>query len=130
MKRHLHLLVLIAALVSACAAAAVSDGSPPLTFDTGIDPSSWAAVPAGEFFMGLHGHETLVDYDYEIMVTTVTNAQYAEYLNEALAAGEIKIVADEIVGYYPGDLFRGYEHEVKLPRATGSMSTYPKPGCA
>jgi formylglycine-generating enzyme required for sulfatase activity len=114
MKRQLLLLLLLAALISACGAATVSDAAPPLTFDTGIDPSDWATVPAGEFFMGLHEHEIEVDYDYEIMVTTVTNAQFAEYLNAALAAGDIKIVSDEIVGYYPGDVFRAYEHEEEI----------------
>jgi formylglycine-generating enzyme required for sulfatase activity len=87
MKRQLLLLVIITALSSGCGSA---------------------------FYMGLHEHETMVDYDYEIMVTTVTNAQFAEYLNTALVTGDIKIVGDEIVGYYPGDVFRGYEHEEEI----------------
>ncbi len=114
MRRSLLLLVLISALAAGCSTPTESGPTPPLTFDTGIEPTSWALVPAGEFFMGLHEHETLVKYDYEIMVTTVTNTQFAEYLNEALSSGDIQIVSDEIVGYYPGDVFRGYEHEEEI----------------
>ena len=114
MKRSLIFLVLIFALVTGCSSPAKSDGAPPLTFETGIDPTSWATVPAGEFYFGLHQHETLINYDYEVMVTTVTNAQFAEYLNEALSSGDIKIVGEEIVGYYPGDVFLEYEHEEEI----------------
>jgi formylglycine-generating enzyme required for sulfatase activity len=32
-------------------------------------------------------------------------------LNEALAEGTLQHLDDEIVGFYPGDEFRGYEHE-------------------
>jgi formylglycine-generating enzyme required for sulfatase activity len=84
------------------------------TVDTGIDPESWALIPGGEFLMGQHEHETMVDYDYEMMVTHVTNAQFARYLNEALAGGTIKIVENQVVGYYPGDDFNNYEHELEI----------------
>lgn len=114
MRRARMLLVLISALAAGCSTPTESGTTPPLTFETGIDPTSWALVPAGEFFMGLHEHETLIEYDFEIMVTTVTNTQFAEYLNEALSSGYIQIVSDEIVGYYPGDVFRGYEHEEEI----------------
>ena len=40
----------------------------------------------------------MVGYDYEIMVTPVTNAQYAAYLNAALAAGKVKIADNKVVG--------------------------------
>lgn len=114
MKRTLLLLIVLPIFAIGCAAPSISPGEQPLTFDTGIDPEAWALVPAGEFLMGLHSHETTIDYYYEIMVTTVTNAQYATYLNEALAAGSIKIVGDQVVGYYPGDEFHGYRHEEKI----------------
>ena len=55
--------------------------------DTGVDPESWALIPAGEFLKGQFNHSATIDYDYEMMVTPVTNAQFADYLNEALAAG-------------------------------------------
>ena len=109
MKRDHLLLIFIVAITAACsgpAAAAI-----PLSFDPGVDPDRWVLIPAGEFLMGLHNHETKVDYNYEIMVTTVTNAQYAQYLNEALADGTVKIVDDQVVGYYPGDEFHGHKHE-------------------
>ena len=43
--------------------------------ETGVDPEAWVHIPAGEFLMGQHDHETAVDYDYEIMNTDVTNEQ-------------------------------------------------------
>ncbi|MEK6256867.1 MAG: hypothetical protein N2C13_06080, partial [Chloroflexota bacterium] len=81
------------------------EAGPPLDANTGIDPESWALVPAGELLMGQFDHETMIAYDYEIMVTNVTNAQFARYLNDALADGTIKIVGEMLVGYYPGDEF-------------------------
>ena len=51
---------------------------------------------------------------YEMMVTDVTNAQYARYLNAALAGGAVKIDGDSVVGYYPGDEFHGHKHEVEI----------------
>jgi formylglycine-generating enzyme required for sulfatase activity len=69
---------------------------------------------------------TMVDYDYEIMVTDVTNEQYARYLNEALEAGAIRIgpveveaggnveMREGVAAFYPGDPFDGYEHEEKI----------------
>jgi formylglycine-generating enzyme required for sulfatase activity len=112
MKRDHLLLIFIVALAAACSGPAIT--AVPLSFDTGVDPDRWVLIPAGEFLMGLHNHETKVDYNYEIMVTTVTNAQYAHYLNEALADGTIKIVDDHVVGYYPGDEFHGYRHEEEI----------------
>ena len=112
MKRVLALLILI--LLAAGGCAPVPQAVPPPVFETGVDLETWGRVPAGEFLMSRHGHETVIDYDYEIMVTPVTNARYARYLNEALAAGEIKIVDGKVMGYYPGDEFRGYRHEEKI----------------
>jgi len=67
--------------------------------ETGVDPGAWAMVGAGEFLRGQHEEETMVDYDFEIMLTQVTNAQYAVYLDAAYAAGEIGIVDDQVTGY-------------------------------
>lgn len=112
MKRISLILVLVAVagLLAACGNGASAE---PQVFETGVDPEAWAVVPAGEFLKGQHEHPTLVDYDYEIMVTDVTNAQYARYLTEALAAGAVTLAAEDqkIVGYYPGDEFRGAKHE-------------------
>jgi formylglycine-generating enzyme required for sulfatase activity len=64
--------------------------------------------------MGQHTHETLVDYDFEIMVTDVTNTQYARFLNLALSAEEVNIAGNQILGHYPGDEFHGYRHEQEI----------------
>ena len=66
--------------------------------------------------MGQWDESTVIDYDYEIMVTPVTNAQYAVYLNEALAEGYVQINDDnEVVGYYAGDKFHAEKHEIEIP---------------
>ena len=57
--------------------------------DTGIDPTTWTMVPIGEFLMGLHAHQTDVDYDYEIMLVDVTNEQFAHFMNTARIDGAI-----------------------------------------
>jgi len=91
-----------------------SDAEPLPFIDTGVDPDSWAAVPSGDFLKGQHDHETEVGYDYEIMVTNVTNEQFANYLNDALADGSIKREGDEILGFYPGDEFDAFRHEEEI----------------
>jgi formylglycine-generating enzyme len=102
-------------LIGLCLVGCAPDGpGAPPRIDTGVDPESWARVPAGEFRMGQHEHVVDVDYDYEIMRTDVTNAQYARYLNEALAAGRVMEVDGGIVGYYPGDPFHAHEHEEEI----------------
>jgi formylglycine-generating enzyme required for sulfatase activity len=105
-------LILLGLLVAGCGMPVRA--APPLAVDTGIETDAWAHVPAGEFLMGLHSHETDVTADYAIMITDVTNQQYATYLNEALTNESIRIVEDEVVGYYPGDPFHGYEHEKEI----------------
>jgi formylglycine-generating enzyme len=114
MKRLFILLVLTAVMITACGGESFS--GTPQTFDTGVDPEAWVTIPAGEFIMGQHEDETMVDYDYEIMVTDVTNAQYAAYLNEAWEAGSISLVEEdqEIVGYYHGDEFNAFHHEEEI----------------
>ena len=110
MKKSLLVLsVFIAFLLIGCEAEL--DTTPPLVVDTGVDPDQWVTVPAGEFLRGQFDHPTRVDHDYEIMVTDVTNAQYAAYLNEALAAGMVKLAGENVVGYYPGDTFHDGRHE-------------------
>jgi formylglycine-generating enzyme required for sulfatase activity len=113
MNRFIFLFTLLILLLSSCAPSNATF-SPPPQIDPGVDVEEWALVPAGEFFMGLHEHETIVDYNYEIMVTDVTNAQYADYLNQALAAGSVKITENQVVGYYPGDEFHAHEHELEI----------------
>lgn len=122
MKRMLFTLVLVLFLLTGCSSVELTVEPPPFVVDTGVDPDSWALVPEGEFLAGQAEHVTLVGYDYEIMVTDVTNAQFAAYLNEALAAGTVQLgeVEDEdgsfqaVVAYYPGDEFHGYSHEKEI----------------
>ena len=113
-------------LLAACAPSSSIGAVKPPYIDTGVDSESWALVPAGEFPYGQHDHMTSVDYDYEIMITDVTNAQYARFLNQALADGTLHIGAVEVeagenvslhegvYAYYPGDPFHGYEHEEEI----------------
>jgi sulfatase modifying factor 1 len=111
MKRIILTLSLLTVLLAACAT--VDLNAPIPTFDTGVDPSAWAQIPAGEFYFGQHEDVETTDA-YEIMLTDVTAAQYADFLNEALAAGYVKVDGDQIVGFYPGDEFRGVKHEEEI----------------
>ena len=111
-KSLLTLIGLILLLVS-CGSPSTEAG-PPLLVDPGIDPNQWATIPAGEFLQGQFNKEVLLDYEYDIMITNVTNKQFVKYLNQALAEGAIKIVDEQIFGYYPGDIFREYRHEVEI----------------
>jgi len=106
--------ICVALLAIALAACASAQTSALPKFDTGVDPESWATIPAGEFLFGQQSERVKVDYAFEMMVTDVTNAQYARYLNRALADAKVKIVNRQIVGAYPGDAFTGYRHEKKI----------------
>ncbi len=83
--------------------------------ETGVDADSWITIPAGTFNSKMIFHEDEIDYDYEMMLTHVTNAQYAKYLTEALAKGTIKIHEDSIMGDYKGEPFDEYLHEEEIP---------------
>ncbi|HND91470.1 MAG TPA: SUMF1/EgtB/PvdO family nonheme iron enzyme [Anaerolineales bacterium] len=111
MKRFTLTLCLCAALLASCAP--VDLNAPIPTFETGIDPNTWAQIPAGEFHHGQFD-ETASTEAYEIMVTDVTATQYADFLNAALADGSIKMDGGKIVGFYPGDTFHGVKHEEKI----------------
>ncbi len=111
MKRLIITLIALALLLASCAA--VDLNAPLPTFDTGVDPEAWAQIPAGEFYSGQYEKIHTTDA-YEIMITDVTTAQYAAFLNEALATGTIKVDGDQIAGYYPGDEFHGVKHEERI----------------
>ena len=106
-------LVLTLLLLSACGAAAPDAARVPVT-EPGVDAAGWAVIPAGEYLEGQFDHEAEITNDYEIMVTNVTNAQYADFLNQALAAGEVTIEGNAVTGFYPGDAFGGHEHEMEI----------------
>lgn len=138
--KHIWLLVLILAVVlSGCGpAAAISALAADQYLETGIDLDAWAVVPAGTFPSGQADHPVDVEYDYRIMVTDVTNQQYADYLNLALASGEIQVGEVEVIenenhtvrygvfGPYPGDPFDGYKHEDRI--TAGDKLHYPLEG--
>jgi len=111
MKRILAATTLLILSLAACSP--VDLNAPLPVFDPGVDPDSWAQVLAGEFYSGQFD-EVASTGDYQIMITDVTAAQYAEFLNEALSAGDIKIDGDRITGFYPGDEFRGVKHEERI----------------
>jgi formylglycine-generating enzyme required for sulfatase activity len=111
MKRTLWMVSLLLFL-AACTP--VDLNAPVPTFDTGIDPNVWVTIPAGPFFSGQEAKSTMIDYDYQIMVTDVTVAQYVAFLNQALAAGKIKLAGEKVVGVYPGDVYHGVKHEVRI----------------
>jgi len=96
--------------------------------NTGVDTNGWVRIPAGEFMSGMHKHETVVNSDYEIMITDVTNSQYANYLNEALIEGTIKIQDNKVFGHYPGDEFRGYKHEFEIKAGDWLHTVIGEPG--
>ena len=108
-------LILSAALLGSCAPVDLEAAIP--TFDPGVDPDAWAAIPAGEFLSGQHNDPVTLDYDYEIMVTDVTVAQYVAFLNAALADGDLKVDGDQVAGFYPGDKFHTAKHEIEIPPA-------------
>lgn len=108
-------IVLITVLVAGCGTIPSAPAGLSLYQDAGADPESWAFVPAGEYVKGQYNHEGHVENDFEIMVTEVTNAQYARYLKEAYTAGTITINENkEVFGYYPGDKFTGGKHEEEI----------------
>lgn len=112
MKKTTLIIISLIFILAACTPVDVNAPAP--VYDTGIDPETWVEIPAGEFLSGQFNFEKTIDYDYEIMVTHVTNQQFADYLNDALGEGYIKISGDEVVGYYPGDEFRGGRHEEEI----------------
>jgi formylglycine-generating enzyme required for sulfatase activity len=119
-------LLTVGLLASGCASPPPDLDSPPTAYETGVDPEAWVMVPAGEFLSGMHDHELLIDHDYEIMVTDVTNEQYARYLNEA--AGTVKLSDGELVGYYPGDEFHGANHEERIDAGNWLHVPVEEPG--
>jgi formylglycine-generating enzyme required for sulfatase activity len=111
MNRLILPLTLLTVLLVSCSS--VDLNAPMPVFDTGVDPESWVQIPAGEFHFGQH-EDMATTAAYEIMVTDVTVSQYATFLNAAQADGTVRIVDGEVLGYYPGDIFRGVKHEEEI----------------
>jgi formylglycine-generating enzyme required for sulfatase activity len=126
MMRMIFVLAIFTLALTACGPATSVGAMTPPFIDTGVDVESWSFVPAGEFPYGQQDHMTDVDYDYEIMVTDVTNQQYARFLNQAIKdnaiqvgvvdveAGEQVMMHHGVFGWYPGEPFQGYEHEEQI----------------
>ena len=125
MKRIIFYQLLIALLATACAPTSESGAITPPYIDTGVDSETWVTIPMGEFPYGQHDHMTDVA-DYQIMITDVTVEQYANFLNDALASGDVRVSDFEIEageavwheegagGYYGGDPFDEYKHEEEI----------------
>lgn len=116
MKQNVVLnIVLLAALLAACTP--VDLNAPIDVYDPGVDFNAWVTIPAGDFLSGQAAEPVSINYDYEIMVTDVTVPQYVDYLNAALTEGTLRVDGDQIVGFYPGDVFRGVKHEIEINAA-------------
>ena len=124
MKRELLALAIV--LLCACAAPALPATTLPI--DTGANPEAWVSIPAGPYFSGQHAEAAVIDRDYKMMATLVTNAQFARYLNEALAAGRVRLDGNRVVGYYPGDHFSGAKHEEVIGAGDWPHFTVNTPG--
>lgn len=114
--RRVPTFILLVVVLSACSAVDLNAAIP--VFDTGVAPNAWVKIPVGEFLAGQEAKKTLIDYDYEMMVTDVTVKQYTDYLSAALASGAVKIGRfnedKAIVGFYHGDPFHGVKHEERI----------------
>jgi len=120
MRRTVGIL-LLGILLTACAS--VDLEAPIPVYETGVDSEAWATIAAGEFLYGQFDDPVAMEYDYEIMVTDVTVAQYVGFLNAALKDGSLKIADGQLVGFYPGDVFHGGKHEVEI--AAGDYEIVP-----
>jgi formylglycine-generating enzyme len=121
MKHIVRTCFLLGLLLAACTS--VNLDAPLPSYDTKAEPDAWVVILAGEFLSGQFNDSVSIDYDYKIMVTDVTVAQYVDFLNTAWVAGPIEIRDEEIVIFYPGDAFHGARHEVEI--AAGDYIVVP-----
>ncbi|MFC2028878.1 formylglycine-generating enzyme family protein [Chloroflexota bacterium] len=108
MKKSLLIATLSLLILTSCASVDLNAAMP--VNDTGVDPDSWASIPAGDFYSGQFDDKASTAA-YEIMITDVTVSQYADFLNKAINDGSVKLSENKVVGHYPGDVFHGYNHE-------------------
>lgn len=111
MKRILMTAALFTLLLAGCAPVDLNAAMP--VYDTGVDPETWVQIPAGAFYSGQQD-EVKSTAAYEIMITNVTAAQYAAFLNAALTEGAVQVEEGHVSGFYPGDEFHGYKHEERI----------------
>jgi formylglycine-generating enzyme len=112
MKRILWISLITLVLLASCGPVDLS--APVTVYATGAAPQTWVTIPAGEFLSGQTNESAMLDHDYEIMITDVTVNQYADFLTDARLDESIKIDGENIVGFYPGDVFHGVKHEEKI----------------
>ena len=67
------------------------------------EPFVWCTIPSGDYTYGDPPDTLNIDYDFEIMKYEVNNAQYRQFLNEALNLGTIWVEGEYVKTYYPGD---------------------------
>lgn len=121
MKKLTLISISLLIILSACQKVDLLTPAP--VVNTGIDPETWVSIPAGQFLSGQFEEVTTIDYDFEIMVTDVTNTQYANYLNAAVAEGLVKIDNEQVSGFYPGEEFDHGRHEIEI--AEGDYTYMP-----
>lgn len=113
MKHPFLSILLLTLIIPACSKVDLNASVP--VFDTGVDPRIWVTIPAGSFQFGQNADPANIPYDYQIMVTDVTVAQYMDFLNASLSQGAIQIIGDQVSGPYMGDVFNGAKHEIPIP---------------
>ena len=126
MKKLIYISFVLFALAS-CSTEAVVNSETKIV-ETGVDADSWAVIPAGPFYYNMHSKQEVLDYDYEMMITHVTNEQYAKFMNEALAKETIRVDADSIKGHHTGDKFDGYLHEWEIPAGEYLLMSFDEAG--
>lgn len=113
MRKYILALSLLVGATMACNTTPVTNRET-TSIDTDVNAGEWARVPAGKFYYGMHNKDSVIDYNYEMMVTHVTSRQYLKFLKEALDSGQIEIKADSVYGWFPGEPFNGFRHEEKI----------------
>ena len=70
-------------------------------------PFEFVVVPSGDFTYGYGDENRNIPYDYEIMKYEVTSAEYAAFLIDANANGNVWVNGNEVRGFYGGDNYHG-----------------------
>ena len=98
MKKTKILLIMLSLIFFSCSKDSTGPGN-----GGGGDDFEWCSIPAGNYTWGEYDEIQNIPYDYEIMKYEVTNAQYVDYLEEALSQEEITVTTSTLEGYYDGD---------------------------
>lgn len=112
MRRNTFIFIALMIILSACQSVDLLAPAP--VVETGIDPESWVNVPGGPFISGQFEEEVVIDYDYQIMITDVTNTQFATFLNSAITDGMVNTGNEQVTGFYAGEEFDQGRHEIEI----------------